>query len=62
MVPSAVLPLVMAIDAGAQTPSVVSKKVHEIAIGGEEGPRRETWKWRARACHGTELVRRAGRG
>jgi DNA-binding beta-propeller fold protein YncE len=34
---SAILPLVMAIEVGAQTPSAVSKKVHKIAIGGEGG-------------------------
>jgi DNA-binding beta-propeller fold protein YncE len=37
MVLSAVLPLVMAIEVGAQTTSVVPAKVHKIAIGGEGG-------------------------
>jgi DNA-binding beta-propeller fold protein YncE len=37
MVLSAILPLVMAIEVGAQTPAVVPRKVHKIAIGGEGG-------------------------
>ena len=37
LVLSAVLPLVIATDVGAQAPSTVPKKVHKIAIGGEGG-------------------------
>jgi DNA-binding beta-propeller fold protein YncE len=37
MVLSAILPLVMAIDADAQAPSGIPTKVHKIAIGGEGG-------------------------
>jgi DNA-binding beta-propeller fold protein YncE len=37
MVLSAMLPLMMAVEAGAQSPPAVPKKVHKIAIGGEGG-------------------------
>ena len=37
LVLSAVLPLVMAADIGAQSPSAPPSKVHKIAIGGEGG-------------------------